>query len=63
MKALKLLLALIAAVWAMALIPKLLLAISHSGAPFAFSYAMGSTVGILIAGALSLSLFRSAFRN
>jgi uncharacterized membrane protein len=61
MRIVKLLLGILTAVWALALIPKLLNGISHSGAPFGFSYMMGSVVGILIACAISIALFRSAF--
>lgn len=62
MKAVKIIFAVLAALWAVALIPKLLAGISQSGAPFAFSHIMGSVVGILIAAAISIALFRSAFR-
>ncbi len=63
MKIIKILIGVLAALWALALVPKLLAGISHSGAPFAFSYIMGSVVGILIASAISIALFRSAFRQ
>jgi uncharacterized membrane protein len=63
MKIIKILIGVLAALWALALVPKLLAGISHSGAPFAFSHIMGSVVGILIASAISIALFRSAFRQ
>jgi hypothetical protein len=61
MKVVKIMFGSLAALWAVALIPKLLGWISHSDAPLAFSHSMGSVVGILIASAISISLFRSAF--
>jgi uncharacterized membrane protein len=61
MKIIKLLFAVLAAVWVLALIPKLLSGIFHSGSPFAFSYLMGSIFGMLLFSALSIALFRSAF--
>lgn len=60
MKIIKILFAVLAALWALALIPTLFTWIFHSNAPFAFSHIMGSVVGILIASAISLALFRSA---
>ena len=63
MKIIKILFGVLAALWALALVPKLLAGISHSDAPFAFSHIMGSVVGILIASAISIVLFRSAFRQ
>jgi hypothetical protein len=61
MKILKIVFGTLAAVWALAYIPKLLLWISHSDASFAFSHIMGSAVGMLIATAISITLFRKAF--
>ena len=63
MKIIKIIFGLLAALYALALIPKLVLSISHSAAPLAFSYTMGSLVGVLIASAISIALFRSAFRK
>jgi hypothetical protein len=63
MKIVKILFAVLAALWALALIPKLLAWVSHSGGPLGFSHIMGSVVGILIASAISIALFRSAFRQ
>ena len=60
MKAVKIIFAVLAALWALALVPKLLAGISQSGGPFVFSHIMGSVVGILIASAVGLTLFRSA---
>ena len=63
MKAVKIIFAVLAALWGLALIPKLLAGISQSGGPFAFSHIMRSLVGILIASAISITLLRSAFRK
>lgn len=63
MKIVKIVFGTLAALWALALIPKLLVGVSHTDAPFAFSHIMGSLVGILIASAISIILFRSAFRR
>jgi hypothetical protein len=63
MKAVKIIFAILAALWALALIPKLLAGISHSAGPFVFSHIMGSVAGILIASTISVVLFRSAFRQ
>jgi hypothetical protein len=60
MKILRMIFSSLAALWALLLIPKLLVWISHSDAPFAFSHIMGSVVGILIGSAISIILFRSA---
>ena len=61
MKILKIIFALLAALWALALIPKLLAGVSQNGGQFAFSHTMGSIAGILIASVISIVLFRSAF--
>ena len=63
MKVVKILFGVLAALWGLALIPKLLSGIFHSDAPFAFSRMMGSVAGILIASAISIGLFRSAFKK
>ena len=63
MKIVKIVFGILAALWALALVPKLLAGISHSDAPLAFSHIMGSVVGILIASAISIALFRSASRS
>ena len=63
MKAIKIIFAVLAALWALALIPKLLGTISQSGGPLTFSHIMGSLIGILIASTISIVLFRSAFRQ
>jgi uncharacterized membrane protein len=60
-KIVKIFFAILTAIWALALIPKLLYGISHIGAPFAFSYMMGSLFGMLLVSAISIALFRSAF--
>ena len=61
MKIIKILFAVLAALWALALVPKLLAGISQSGGAFASSHIMGSVAGILIASVISIVLFRSAF--
>src|SRR5947207_4108884 len=58
MKAVKIIVAGLAALWALALVPKLVAGISHSDAPLAFSHIMGSVFGILIASAISIVLFQ-----
>jgi hypothetical protein len=63
MKIIKILFAVLAALWALALIPKLSKGISHSDEPFAISRIMGSVAGIFIAAAISIGLFRSAFKK
>ena len=63
MKILKMIFAVVAALWALALIPKLLAGLSHSEAPLGFSHIMGSIVGILTASAISFALFRRALRQ
>ena len=63
MKALKIIFAIIAALWACAYIPKLIAGLSQSGGSFAFSHMMGSVVGFLLAAAISITLFRSALRK
>jgi hypothetical protein len=62
MKVIKIILGVLAALWALALLPKLIAGISQGGS-LAFSHVMGSVVGILIAAAISIALFRSAFRQ
>jgi hypothetical protein len=63
MKAIKIIFAVIAALWALALIPKLIAGISQNAGPFALSHIMGSVVGILFASAISITLWRSALRE
>jgi hypothetical protein len=63
MKAIKCVFGALTALWALALVPKLLVWVSHTDAPLAFSHIMGSVVGILIASAISIAMFRSAFRT
>jgi uncharacterized membrane protein len=63
MKVIKIIFGLLAALWGLALIPKLIAGISQSGGAFAFSHIMGSLFGILIASAISIALFRSALRQ
>ena len=63
MKTVKILFAVLAAAWALALVPKLLAGMSQSAGPFAFSHIMGSVAGILIASAISIILFRSVLKQ
>lgn len=63
MKTVKILLGVLAALWALALVPKLLKGLSTDTSSSALSYGMGSIAGILIASAISIVLFRSAFRD
>ena len=63
MKIIKILFAVLAALWALALIPKLLAGISHGGGPLGVSHTMGSVAGILIASVFSIALFKSAFSS
>ena len=61
MKFIKIVLGILAALWAVALVAKLVSGISHGGNEFAFARNMGSIVGILLASAISIALFKSAF--
>ena len=63
MKIIKIMFGVVAALWALGLVPKLVVWISRTDAPLAFSHIMGSVVGILVAAAISITLFRSAFRQ
>jgi hypothetical protein len=63
MKIIKIVLGVFAALWALAMVPKLILGFSHAQGEFAFSRNMGSLVGILLITALSIALFKSAFRE
>jgi hypothetical protein len=63
MKIIKIIFAVLAAFWALALIPKLFGGISQSDAPLASSRILGSVAGIIIATAISVALFRSAFKK
>ncbi|HKP02339.1 MAG TPA: hypothetical protein VJU77_03170 [Chthoniobacterales bacterium] len=63
MKIVKIIFAILAALWALALIPKLIAGLFQGGGAFAFSHLMGTIFGILIASAISIALFRSAFRQ
>ena len=60
MKIIKIVFAVLAALWALALVPQLLVGITHGSGAFAFSRVMGSVVGILIGTAISIALFKSA---
>jgi hypothetical protein len=60
MKVIKIILAVLAALWALALVPKLIFVISHSGDPLAVSRIAGSVIGIVLASAISLILFKSS---
>lgn len=63
MKVIKIIFGTLAALWALALIPKLIVGISQSSSAYAFSHIMGSLFGILIASAISIALFRSASKS
>jgi hypothetical protein len=63
MKVFKVVFGALTALWALALIPTLLVWVSHTDGPLAFSHIVGSVVGILIASAISVASFRSAFRT
>jgi hypothetical protein len=63
MKVIKIIFGVLAALWALALVPKVVLSLSHTDSPLAFSHVMGSVFGILIASAISVVLFRSAVRT
>jgi hypothetical protein len=62
MKLVKILFGFLGAVWAVALLPKVFG--GYAGrSHLAFSHHAGAIVGILIAAAISISLFRSAFSD
>jgi hypothetical protein len=63
MKAVKIIFAIIAALWALAYIPNLIAGVSHGNGSLAFSHMMGTLVGFLLASAISIVLFRSALRK
>jgi hypothetical protein len=63
MKTVKIIFAIIAALWALAYVPNLLAGLSHSNGSLAFSHMMGSLVGFLLASVISIALFRSALRK
>ena len=63
MKAVKIIFAIVAAIWALAYLPKLIAGVSHNDSSLAFSHMMGSLVGFLLASAISITLFRSALRK
>ena len=61
MKAIKIIFAVLAAFWALAYVPKLIASISQAGDPFVLSRVAGSILGIVLASAISILLFRSSF--
>jgi hypothetical protein len=63
MKIIKIIFGVLAALWALAYIPKITTGISHSDGSFASSRISGSVAGCLIATAISIALFRSAFKK
>ncbi len=63
MKAIKIIFALLAAGWAILLIPKLLATLSADSSAYNTGRAFGSVAGILLASAISFSLFRSASKS
>lgn len=60
MKALKIIFAILAALWALALVPKLIYGIFHIGDPLAISRIAGSIIGMVLASAISIILFKSS---
>ena len=62
MKVIKIVFGILAALWAIALLAKLFGG-SSPGGDLAFSHSMGSVFGILLACAISISLFRSALKS
>ena len=63
MKIVKIFFAVLAALWALALVPKLLACLAQMYAPLALSRITGSVSGILIASVISFVLFRGALRG
>jgi hypothetical protein len=63
MKAVKIIFAVVAALWALAYVPNLIAGISHGNGSLAFSHMMGSLVGFLLASVISIALFRSGLRK
>jgi hypothetical protein len=63
MKVIRIISAVLAALWGLALIPKLFHNLSHSEGTFAASRFLGSLAAILLATAISITLFRSAFKK
>jgi hypothetical protein len=59
MKIIKIIFGVLAALWALACIPKIISEVSHSDAPFTPSRILGSVAGILIMTAIGIALFRS----
>jgi hypothetical protein len=60
MKIIKIIFAVLAGLWALALIPKL---IAEIDAPSLTTRLLGSIAGILIMTAISITLFKSAFKK
>ncbi|MEI6075331.1 MAG: hypothetical protein WCS94_07150 [Verrucomicrobiota bacterium] len=63
MKIIKIIFGVVAALCALAYIPKIISTLSHSDTPFTSSRVLGSVAGILIMTAISIALFRSAFKK
>jgi hypothetical protein len=61
LKIIKIIFGVITALWALALVPQLVDAISNIAKPHAFANAAGSVFGMLLASTLSVLLFRKAF--
>lgn len=61
LKIIKITFGIIAVLWALALVPQFVDAISNIAKPHAFANAAGSLFGILLASTLSVLLFRKAF--
>ena len=60
MKVVKIILAVLAALWALAYIPKLIYGMTHMGDPLAISRMAGSVIGMVLASAISIILFKSS---
>ena len=63
MKSLKIIVAVIAALWALACVPNLISRPANHTGQYAFSHMMGSVAGLFLASAISITLFRSALRK
>jgi hypothetical protein len=63
MKIVKIIFGVLAALWALAYIPPLLVSFSHRDAPLASSSILGAVACILFATAISIAFFRSAFKR
>ena len=60
MKLIKVILGIMAGLWALACVPRLLVLFQHSNSDLSFSYKAGAVAGFLFASALCIALFKSA---